>query len=288
MFIWISKIQQSIIINLISEMNCEHKRWCSKPILFSTCFDNLLQPTPKLESSTSTASTRPKITLHYAFAMFVVWMKSANKCITTMVIQSLNFSLKKKYVILMVVFHGVFISSLSFESLKSWTWKGTNIEWNVQFPSCEPCMNNILKLVQNMKDLAIHTARVSWVVKWTYVRCKQDIRGCINWLCTLHFDSKIWTVTLPRKNKEIQGIKKLFLPNPAKCGWQPRSKIIRFIKSKNLWHKMQTNRIASSEIVFQLPATQTPHQICTTMRSFNRTGLFHVFLALFLGNCNIS
>ena len=55
----------------------------------------------------------------------------------------------------------VFISSLSFESLKSWTWKGTNIEWNAQFPSCEPCMNNILKLVQNMKDLAIHTARVS-------------------------------------------------------------------------------------------------------------------------------
>lgn len=154
-------------------------------------------------------------------------------------------------------FHGVFISSLSFESLKSWTWKGTNIEWNVQFPSCEPCMNNILKLVQNMKDLAIHTARVSWVVKWTYVRCKQDIRGCINWLCTLHFDSKIWTVTLPRKNKEIEGIKKLFLPNPAKCGWQPRNKI-----------------------VFQLPATQTPHQICTTMRSFNRTGLFHVFLSV--------
>ena len=119
--------------------------------------------------------------------------------------------------------------------------------------------------------------------KWTYLRCKQDIRGCINWLCTLHFDSKIWTVTLPRKNKEIQGIKKLSLPNPTKCGWQPRNKIIRFIKIKNLWHKMQTNRIASSEIVFQLPATQTPRQICTTMRSFNRTGLFHVFVSVVSG-----
>lgn len=66
-------------INLISEMNCEHKRWCSKPILFSTwCFDTTPTCLSWSHQPQSTASTHRDLhcTMH---AMFVVWMKSANK-----------------------------------------------------------------------------------------------------------------------------------------------------------------------------------------------------------------
>lgn len=158
-------------------MNCEHKRWCSKPILF---FD--LNPRHQHAGN------------HIALCigcLLYEWNQQINKGKWTMVIQSLNFSLIKKVCYNHGVFNGVFISSL--KSLKS--WKGTNIEWNVQFPSCEPCMNNILKLVQDIKDLAIHSARVSWVVKWTYVQCnKTYVVASIDLVhCILIPKYELWT-----------------------------------------------------------------------------------------------
>ncbi len=159
------------------------------------------------------------------------------------------------YYVIMMMFSLV---PLVLGHFKSWMWKATNIESNVQFPSCEPCMNNMLKLVQNIKDLAIHTARVSGVVKSTYVLCKEDIRGCIKWLCTRHFDSKIWTVTLPRKTMKYRESKVV----SVKTGK------MRLTTSKQNHHIFQKHekvtqnenkRIASSEIVVQLPAKQIPH-----------------------------